>query len=154
MTGDVSRELRVETVVQASPDRVWELISDFSLLPDWSPETVRMLPLKPGGQRVGQWYLGINRRGRVWWPTRSVLTDLVPARLIAWDTRSSGARWIWELEPADGGTRVVHRRPVNDVTLTAKLFARVFLGGLGQHVDDLEGDLQVTLDRLAAVAEG
>ena len=31
-------------------------------MPDWSPELVRMLPLKGGGMRRGQWYLGINRR--------------------------------------------------------------------------------------------
>lgn len=154
MTGDAARELRAETVVQASPERAWELLSDFSLMPEWSPETVRMVPLKPGGQRVGQWYLGINRRGPVWWPTRSVLTDLVPGERVAWDTRSSGARWIWELEPAGAGTRVTHRRPVNDVTLTARLFARAFLGGLEHHVDDLEGDMRLTLERFKVAAEG
>lgn len=139
--------------MQASPDRVWELLSDFSLMPDWSPETVRMVPLKPGGRRVGQWYLGINRRGAVWWPTRSVLTDLDPGRRIAWDTKSSGARWVWEIDPTDAGTRVVLRRPVNKVTTTARLFAKAFLGGLAQHVDDLEGDLRVTLERFKAAAE-
>ena len=57
-----------------------------------------MVPLKPGGLRVGQWYLGINRRKAVVWPTRSVVAVLEPGRRLAWDTRSSGARWIWELE--------------------------------------------------------
>ena len=69
-------------------------------MPDWSPELVRMVPLKRGGLRVGQWYLGINRRKAVVWPTRSVVAVLEPGRLLAWDTKSSGARWIWELEPA------------------------------------------------------
>ena len=32
--------------------------------------------------------------------------------MVAWDTKSSGARWIWELTPEGTGTRVVHRRPV------------------------------------------
>ncbi|NHA01726.1 hypothetical protein G5V59_23860 [Nocardioides sp. W3-2-3] len=46
----------------------------------WSPETVRMVPLKPGGLRVGQWYLGINRRKAAVWPTRSVVAAVVPGR--------------------------------------------------------------------------
>lgn len=54
----------------------------------------------------------------------------------------------------EGGTRVVHRRPVNKVTLSAKVFAKAFLGGLERHVDDLEGDLRVTLDRFKTAAEG
>ncbi|QYJ04359.1 SRPBCC family protein [Nocardioides panacisoli] len=152
MTGEESRELRAEATVAVPPERVWALLSDFSRLPQWSPETVRMLPLKPGGQRVGQWYLGINRRGRVWWPSRSVLTGREEGRRLAWDTRTSGARWIWELEADGAGTRIVHRRPVTGRPVGARVFARLFLGGLAHHVDELEDDMQLTVDRLAAAA--
>ena len=106
------RELRAEADIAVPPEQVWALLTDFSQMPDWSPELVRMLPLKPGGLRRDQWYLGINRRKAVVWPTRSVVAELEPGRLLAWDTQSSGARWIWELSPSAGGTRVVHRRPV------------------------------------------
>jgi uncharacterized protein YndB with AHSA1/START domain len=124
------RELRAETMVEATPERVWELLTDFARMADWSPEMVRMLPLKPGGLRVGQWYLGINRRKAVVWPTRSVVAAVEPGRRLVWDTRSSGAQWIWELESADGGTRVVHRRPVpRTLTALSRAFAPVFLGG-------------------------
>jgi len=57
-----------------------------------------MVPLKPGGLKLGQQYLGINRRKAVIWPTRSVVAVLEPEQALAWDTRSSGARWIYELE--------------------------------------------------------
>src|SRR5690242_3032906 len=108
------RELRAEAIFDASPDQVWELLTDFSRMPDWSPELVKMLPLKRGGLRQGQWYLGINRRKAVVWPTRSVVAAVAPGRKLAWDTKSSGAQWIWELEEVDAGarTRVIHRRPV------------------------------------------
>lgn len=153
MSADVARELRAESVLQASPRQVWQLLGDLSRMPRWSPETVRMVPLKRGGRRVGQWYLGINRRGAVWWPTRSVLTELEPERRIAWHTTSSGAHWIWELEPVEDGCRVVHRRPVSRVPRTARVFAATFLGGLPHHVDDLERDMQVTVDRLKQAVE-
>src|SRR5690349_972618 len=63
------RELYAEAHVAASPARVWALLTDFARMPEWSPELVRMVPLKPGGLRVGQWYLGVNKRGPVVWPT-------------------------------------------------------------------------------------
>jgi len=140
--------------VAAAPDRVWALLTDFSNMARWSPETIRMVPLKPGGLRAGQWYLGINRRKAVVWPTRSVVAQVEPQRVLAWDTRSSGARWIWELEPVDGGTRVVHRRPVPQaLTLMSKVFAKGFLGGVPGHADELEQGMATTVARLKAVAE-
>lgn len=153
MTAD--RELRVETHVDATPDRVWATLTDFQRMPDWSPELVRMVPLKRGGLRLGQWYLGINRRKAVVWPTRSVVALLEPGRLVAWDTKSSGARWIWELVPAGSGTHVVHRRPVpKRLTLLSKAFAPVFLGGSVGHADELEAGMARTADRLRQAVEG
>ncbi len=159
--GAADRELRAEAVVHAHPDRVWELLTDFRRMPQWSPELVRMLALKPGGLRTGQWYLGVNRRKGVVWPTRSVVAVVDPGRSVAWDTRSSGARWIWELEPieagetvAGGGTRVIHRRPVPArITTMSTLFAPLFLGGNGGHADELEAGMAQTVARLKAAAE-
>lgn len=148
------RELRAEADIHARSERVWALLTDFSRMPDWSPELVKMLPMKPGGLRVGQWYLGVNRRKAVVWPTRSVVAELEPGRLLAWDTRSSGARWIWELERIESGTRVVHRRPVPDgITVLSKLFAPTFLGGSEGHADELEVGMAETVARLKATAE-
>jgi uncharacterized protein YndB with AHSA1/START domain len=150
-----ARELRAETVIAAPPERVWQLLTDFDRMPEWSPELVKMVPLKPGGLRLGQWYLGINKRKAAIWPTRSVVAQLEPGRVVAWDTRSSGARWIWELEPAgDGSTRVVHRRPVpGKITALSKVYAPLALGGNESHADELEAGMQQTVNRLKAAAE-
>lgn len=149
------RELRAETVVDAPPAQVWAVLTDFSRMPDWSPELVRMLPLKRGGLRVGQSYLGINRRKAVIWPTRSVVAVLEHGRALAWDTRSSGARWIWELAPDGERTRVVHRRPVpRALTPLSKVFAPVFLGGTAAHADELESGMAQTVARLKTAVEG
>jgi uncharacterized protein YndB with AHSA1/START domain len=143
------RELRAETFIDASPERVWATLADLARMPDWSPELVRMVPLKPGGLRVGQWYLGINKRKAVLWPTRSVVAEVEPGRRLTWDTRSSGARWIWELVPEGDGTRVVHRRPVpSGITLMSKAFAPLFLGGSDGHADELEAGMAQTVERL------
>ncbi len=148
------RELRAEALVAAPPDRVWSLVTDLTRMREWSPELLTMVALKPGGLRVGQWYLGVNRRKAAVWPTRSVVTLLEPGRTVAWDTRSSGARWIWELEADGDGTRVVHRRPVPDgVTWLSRAFAPLALGGSESHADELEAGMAESVARLKATAE-
>lgn len=151
---NADRELRAEAVLDAPPDRVWAALTDLSRMPEWSPELVRMVPLKPGGLRLGQWYLGINRRKAMVWPTRNVVAALEPQRALAWDTRTSGARWIFELAPEGDGTRVVHRRPVpRRLTLVSRVFAPAFLGGGEAHADELEAGMRTTLQRLGSAVE-
>ena len=149
-----ARELYAEATVAAPPTKVWDLLTDLSRMPEWSPELVRMVPLKPGGLRVGQWYLGINRRKAFVWPTRNVLSVLEPGRTLAWDTTSSGARWIWELSPDPAGTRVVHRRPVpRGISRASAVVAPLLLGGSEEHADELEAGMRLTVERLKAAAE-
>ncbi|MBO9523292.1 MAG: SRPBCC family protein [Nocardioidaceae bacterium] len=154
MSEAAARELRAETTIDATPDAVWAALTDLRRMPEWSPELVRMVPLKPGGLKVGQQYLGINRRKAAVWPTRSVVVTLEPGRALAWDTRSSGARWIYELAAEGSGTRVVHRRPVpRRITLLSRLYAPVALGGSDGHADELEAGMARTLERLKAALE-
>jgi uncharacterized protein YndB with AHSA1/START domain len=153
---DPRRELRAEIEVAAPRERVWQVLTDFSRMPAWSPELVRMTALRRGGLRLGQQYLGINRRGPVVWPTRNVVRALAPGSLLAWDTVSSGARWVYELSDLDGAdgagggrTRLVQRRQVpGDLTLGSRLVAPLLLGGTSEHADELEEGMRTTLERL------
>lgn len=149
MTAD--RELRAEITVDATPAEVWAALTDLDRMRDWSPELVRMIPLKRGGLREGQWYLGINRRKWVFWPTRSVVTAFDPGRVLAWDTRTSGVRWVFELAPDGNGTKILQRRPVpKRLTVMSNVFATLLLGGSESHADELEAGMHETLSRLKA----
>lgn len=154
MSAAAARELHAEVTIDAPPSTVWAALTDLRRMPEWSPELVRMVPLGPGGLRVGQQYLGLNRRKAAVWPTRSVVTVLQPERTLAWDTRSSGARWIYELASHGAGTRVVQRRPVpRRITLLSRAFAPLFLGGSDTHADELEQGMAATLASLKASVE-
>ncbi len=155
MSDTAARELRAETTIDAPPAVVWAALADLRRMSEWSPETVRMTALKPGGLKVGQQYLGVNRRKAVIWPSRSVVAMIEPEKVLAWDTRSSGARWIFELSADGAGTRVVHRRPVPEkLTRLGKVFAKTLLGGGDGHADELETGMAQTLQRLKAAVEG
>jgi uncharacterized protein YndB with AHSA1/START domain len=154
MSEKAARELSAETTIDVPPARVWAALTDLTRMPEWSPELVRMVPLKPGGLKVGQQYLGLNRRKAVIWPTRSVVAALEPERTLAWDTKTSGARWIYEVSPAGAGTRVVHRRPVpRRLTVLSKVFTPLALGGSDEHADELERGMAQTLARLKGALE-
>jgi uncharacterized protein YndB with AHSA1/START domain len=150
-----ARELRAETTIEAPVDRVWATLTDLRRMPEWSPELVKMFPLKRGGLRVGQQYLALNRRKAAIWPSRNVVAIVEPRRVLAWDTKSSGARWIYELSPEEsGGTKVVQRRPVpHKITLISRMYAPVFQGGSDSHSDELEHGMGVTLARLKVALE-
>lgn len=151
--GNAERELRAEVHIDATPEEVWAALTDLDRMPERSPELVRMLPLKRGGLREGQWYLGINRRKAVVWPTRNVVRSVKPGRELVWHTATSGATWINELEAVDGGTRLVQRRPVPRLTFLSRITAGTVLGGGAQHADELEDGMATTLARLKAEIE-
>jgi uncharacterized protein YndB with AHSA1/START domain len=152
MTAD--RELKAEVTVDASPDRVWATITDLKQLPDFSPELVTMVPLKRGGLREGQWYLGINRRKAFVWPTRNIVAIFEPGKTIAWDTTTSGARWIFEVAAEGTSTRLTQRRSVpTKLTTIGRLTAASALGGGEEHADELEDGMLRTLQGIKAAAE-
>lgn len=152
--GAADRELSAEIRIDAPAAVVWEALTDLGRMPARSPELVRVVPLGRGELRAGRQFVGVNRRGPVTWPTRNRVVAVEPQRLLAWDTLSSGARWIVELHPDGAGTRVVHRRPVAaGLTAASRAFAGLLLGGGASHADELEAGMLATLEALKADVE-
>jgi len=140
--------------VDASPESVWEVLSDLRRMPELSPELRRVVPLGRRTSGVGARILGVNRRGLAVWPTTSRVTRWEPGRAVAWQTRQSGATWVYELEarPA-GGTRVTSRRVLSGYTAGTALLAPL-IGGAAGHDRELADGMATTLARLKAAVEG
>jgi len=93
----MSHQVEVSRVVAASPQRVYELVSDLPRMGEWSPENTG-----------GEWVKG------------SAGPAVGAGREFAFDVMASGlsvAGWGFSLEAEDGGTRVTqwwddHRNPV------------------------------------------
>ncbi|MEO5651678.1 MAG: SRPBCC family protein [Marmoricola sp.] len=136
--------------IDASPEVVWEVVSDLGRMPEFSPELRKAFVLGRGG--LGAKILGINRRGVVTWPTTSKVVRWEPSRAVAWKVRESGATWVYELEPVAGGTSVTGRRVLARFGLATALMGPV-IGGAAGHDRELSDGIRTTLERIKAVVE-
>lgn len=144
--------LEVSTEVDAAPRAVWDAISDLRRMPEWSPQTRRMIVF--GRVRVGARSFNVNKFGWRVWPTTSKVVRYEPQRAIAFSV-VNGTVWTYELEDlGDGRTRLVERReaPKGTTTVSRALIKR-FLGGDVAYGAQLERDMRATLDRIKAVVE-
>ncbi|MEY4340346.1 MAG: hypothetical protein RLZ14_2196 [Actinomycetota bacterium] len=117
----MSHHVEVSQVVAATPERVYELVSDLPRMGEWSPENTGGKWLK--GARpatLGAKFKGSNAKGVMRWSTLATVTRAEPGRAFAFDVTAHGlkvAGWGFDLEAVDGGTRVTqwwddHRNPV------------------------------------------
>lgn len=138
--------------IAASPESVWEVVSDVSRMSEWSPECRRIVVLGSLRQGVGTRLLGLNRRGWAVWPTTSKVVRFEPGRAVAWKTRESGATWTYELSPTASGTSLIGRRDLPRFTIGTTLMAPL-IGGAEGHDRELADGLRTTLHRIRAAVE-
>lgn len=138
--------------VAASPESVWEVVSDVRRMSEWSPECRRIVVLGSPKEGVGMTFLGVNRRGWAMWPTTSEVVRYEPARAVAWRTRESGATWTYELTPTGSGTTLTGRRDLPTYTLGTTVMAPL-IGGAQGHDEELADGIRTTLERIRTTVE-
>lgn len=145
--------LQAQIDIAAPPATVWALISDLKKMPQWSPQT-RVMKLF-GSLRVGAKTVNVNRRGLLVWPTSSTITAVEPDRRLAFRVDANGTEWSYELEPIDGGTRVVEsRRAPNGIKKFSTVTVNAVMGGVPSFEVELVEGMNETLSRIKAAAEG
>ena len=136
--------------IKASPDEVWQVVSDLRRMPEFSPELRKAFVIGTPG--VGANIIGVNRRKAVVWPTTSKVVRWEPGQAVAWKTRESGATWVYELEPTATGTSVTGRRVLPKFTLGTSLLGPV-IGGAQGHDAELAEGIRTTLERIRSTVE-
>ncbi|MBF6175376.1 SRPBCC family protein [Nocardia blacklockiae] len=138
--------------ISAPPERVWAVVSDLKRMPEFSPNTVRMVPL--GTPRSGTWTVNLNRDGRKYYPTTSRIVRYEPHRAFAFRMNENGTVWSYTLEPTESGTRLTERRDVpNGVRKPVRVLIDAFLGGEQQFEANLVRGMNETLGKIKAAAE-
>lgn len=139
--------------IDAPPTAVWAVVSDLERMNKWSPQCVAMKVLRGPVQR-GTHTLNLNRRGPLFWPTTSTVTEFEPERAIAFRVNENKSVWSFHLEPTASGTRVVQRResPNGSRALTTAA-ANAFFGGTTNFDHELVAGMNETLAKIKAAAE-
>lgn len=138
--------------VAATPESVWEVISDVRRMSDWSPECRKIVVIGSPKEGVGTTFVGVNRRGWAVWPTTSKVVRYEPGRAVAWKTRESGATWSYELTPTASGTSITGRRELPAFSIATKVMAPV-IGGAAGHDEELADGIRTTLERIKVAVE-
>lgn len=141
--------------IAASPERIYEIVSDITQMGRLSPECTGGRWLGDAtGPEAGAQFKGTNKRGLVRWSTTNTVVRADPGTAFAFDTKQSGTRWIYELAPDGDGTVVTERREAfAPRPLVAKVAATLLMGGIASHDDEMRQGLVATLERLKTVAE-
>ena len=145
--------LKAEIEINAPVAKVWSLVSDPSRMPQWSPQCRIMKalgPILPGTRTIN-----LNRRGLLFWPTTSVITEVVPERKFAFRIPINTSVWSYELEPTATGTRLIETRHAeNGVTAVSTAVTKAALGGVDTFETALIEGMNQSLARIKAAAEG
>jgi hypothetical protein len=103
---------------------------------------------------VGARFKGSNKRRWARWSTTNKVVEAEPGVAFSFETQQSGIRWTYRMQPDGGGTLVSESRAAfKDRPAVARVFTKLFLGGLEEHDDELRAGMRQTLERLKAVAE-
>ena len=144
--------LQAQIDIDAPPAKVWELVSDFRRMPQWSPQCRwmrRFGPLRPGTRT-----LNFNRRNRLFWPTTSTVVEVVPEQKLSFRVDTNRTIWSYELEPHGDGTRLTESRHAqNGVTAFSSVSVNALFGGNTSFERELVEGMNTSLARIKTAAE-
>jgi hypothetical protein len=148
----------VSRYVDATPEAIYDFISDVTRTPELTPDIVKCEWLGGAtGPAVGARFKATNHAGRgPDWSNKPVVVAADRPREFAWDRTEPFAgtvRWRYRFEPEGTGTRVTESYEVTRALSIVGWFIIDTLYGLKDRQSDLHNSMVATLDRLAAILE-
>ena len=99
---------RGSVLVAASPQQVFDVVSDITRTGEWSPVCRRAEWVDPERTGEGAQFLGHNDDGTKEWTTTSTVVSARPGEEFVWEVGKSYVRWGYHLAPVEGGTELTH----------------------------------------------
>ncbi|MDQ1386285.1 MAG: hypothetical protein QOG65_3664 [Actinomycetota bacterium] len=148
---------KATTSIDASPEALYDLVSDVRRMGEWSPECQRCVWLDDvTGPAVGARFKGSNAHGIARWSTKSKVVAAEPGREFAFVIGHLGrdmTKWSYRFEPTTNGTVVTETfEMLADMPWYFALSDR-FLMGVKDRQADLEKNMAETLQRLKSASE-
>ena len=148
----------VDRYIEATPETLYDFVSDVTRTPEISPEVVSCTWIEPAtGPEVGARFKAINHAGRgPDWPNKPVVVTADPGREFAFARTEKFAgtiEWRYRFVPEGSGTRVYESYTVTDDLSIIGWFVIGGLYGLKDRRSDLHTGMTETLASLARLTE-
>lgn len=148
-------EVEVARVIAATPEELYDIVSDLPAMGDLSPEnTGGTWADGATGPAVGAKLRGKNRRGWRRWPTTATVLEAERGRAFSFRVDVGPmkiARWGYRFEPVEGGTRVTETW--DDPRDWLARFVGLVVSGVSDRATHNRGTMEVTLANLANAVE-
>lgn len=152
LTGD-----EVRRWIDAPPELLYDMVSDVTRTPEWSPEIVSCAWLDGAtGPAVGARFAARNTSAWLSWTNEPVVVVADRGREFAFSRRERTAGelvWRYRFEPAGTGTTVIESYEVTRPVPRATYLLFRLLGSRDRAAD-MRAGMERTLERLQAAAEG
>jgi hypothetical protein len=143
--------------VAATPEDLYDMVSDVTRMGEWSPETIRCEWIDGAtGPAPGVRFKGTNKRGFIRWSTKPEVVMADRGREFSFVTRSRGpsTKWTYRFEPvADGVTELVESFEALDDDSAFLTFMERYFMAIKDRKADLEEGMRQTIERIKTVAE-
>ncbi len=151
----MSNTVSVSREVSASPETVWNLVTDLPRMGEWSPENKGGEWAKGAtGPAVGAKFKGHNSNGKKSWSTMVEVNAFDSPRKFSFGLMVFGKNWcdwVYEIEPTATGSRVTHSWIDHRSGFGAKLGKLV--SGVSDRAEHNRKNMEVTLDNLVRAVE-
>jgi len=98
--------------IAASPETVYDLVSDVTRMGEWSPESTGAEWIDGGAGNKGDWFEGHNKSGDNEWTRACQVAAAERGRdftFVVGGVEDNCTWWSYEMEPVEGGTRLTER---------------------------------------------
>ncbi|MFW0795064.1 SRPBCC family protein [Gordonia sp. CPCC 205515] len=148
----------VERFVNATPQAVYDLVSDVTRTPELSPDVVSCTWLDGAtGPAVGAQFKSVNDgRSRPNWSNKPIVAVCDPGREFAFRRTEAFAGtilWRYELTAENGGTRIRESYLAENPVSPVGWFIIGVLYGRKDQAGDLRRGMKATLERIAEILE-
>lgn len=142
--------------IAAPAEKVWAMVTDLPRMGEWSPENQGGSWAKGAtGPAVGATFKGHNKNGKKAWSTAVQVNACDAPRHFSFALMLLGKNWcdwVYDIEPTTNGCRVTHSW-IDHRGGLAKTLGK-WVSGVADRASHNRGNMEATLDTLAAAAEG
>ena len=103
-------KIETETIIPASPEQIWDILTDFESYPEWNPMILEVTGKPVIGAKLKLKVSAPDNSGRKY-SFKAVIVNNQPSEMLAWKGGVPGILsgfHYWKLSSCHSGTRLIH----------------------------------------------